>query len=99
MACEPTRAPSAEQAARDLLERIGVPDAQDYSAGNLVELANLIAGQRATVPAALTSHNNADAFWLKTYKPSTGDELLALDVGYALGWNACRAVVLARGGA
>lgn len=34
--------PSAEQQARDLLERLGVPDAQSYSAGELVELANVI---------------------------------------------------------
>jgi hypothetical protein len=34
---------SAEQQARDMLERMGVPDAQSYSAGDLVELANLIA--------------------------------------------------------
>jgi len=34
---------TAEQKARDLLERIGVPDAQKYTAGDLVELANLIA--------------------------------------------------------
>jgi hypothetical protein len=37
---------SAEQRARDLLDRMGVPDAQNYSAGELVELANLIANQR-----------------------------------------------------
>jgi hypothetical protein len=39
---------TAEQQARDLLERIGVPDAQSYSSGDLVELANLIAGVRPT---------------------------------------------------
>lgn len=33
---------SAEQQARDLLERMGVDDAQSYSSGELVELANLI---------------------------------------------------------
>lgn len=31
-----------EQQARDLLERTGVPDAQTYTAGDLVELANVI---------------------------------------------------------
>jgi len=30
-----------EQKARDLLERMEVPNAQDYTAGELVELANL----------------------------------------------------------
>lgn len=34
---------SAEQQARDLLERMEVEGAQSYSAGELVELANLIA--------------------------------------------------------
>ena len=33
---------TAEQKARDLLESIGVEDAQNFSAGELVELANLI---------------------------------------------------------
>ena len=33
---------TAEQKARDMLERIGVEDAQTYSAGELVELANMI---------------------------------------------------------
>ncbi len=34
---------TAEQQARDLLERMGVAEAQQMSAGDLVELANLIA--------------------------------------------------------
>lgn len=34
---------TAEQKARDLLERLGVKDAQSFSSGDLVELANLIA--------------------------------------------------------
>ncbi len=34
---------TAEQQARDLLERMGVEDAQQFSSGDLVELANLIA--------------------------------------------------------
>lgn len=33
---------SAEQEARDLLERCGVEDAQSFTAGDVVELANLI---------------------------------------------------------
>lgn len=35
---------SAEQHARDILERAGVKDAQDMTSGDLVEIANLIAG-------------------------------------------------------
>ena len=42
---------TAEQNARDMLERMGVPDAQEYSAGELVELANLIVS--ADTPVAL----------------------------------------------
>lgn len=38
---------SAEQQARDLLERYGMEDAQSWSAGDLVELANLIADANA----------------------------------------------------
>jgi hypothetical protein len=34
---------TAEQKARDLLERMGDENAQGYSAGDIVELANLIA--------------------------------------------------------
>lgn len=34
---------TAEQQARDMLERMGVDGAQNFSAGELVELANLIA--------------------------------------------------------
>ena len=33
---------SAEQVARDILHRCGVPDAHRYSSGDVVELANLI---------------------------------------------------------
>ncbi len=44
---------SAEQQARDMLERAGVPNAQDYSAGDLVEIANLIAFSNANGPAEL----------------------------------------------
>ena len=36
---------TAEQKARDMLERMGVADAQGFSAGNVVELANLIAAR------------------------------------------------------
>lgn len=34
---------TAEQQARDMLERMGVDQAENFSAGDLVELANLIA--------------------------------------------------------
>lgn len=38
---------SAEQQARDLLEQYGLEDAQSMTAGDLVELANLIADANA----------------------------------------------------
>ena len=39
-----------EQQARDLLERMEAPDAQSYSAGELVELAELISLQAQRQP-------------------------------------------------
>lgn len=56
---------TAEQKARDMLERMGVPDAQEYSAGDLVELANLI----------------ADADELRQYILSGGDKLVCTTFG------------------
>lgn len=38
---------TAEQEGRDMLDRMGVPRAQRFSAGELVELANVIAATRA----------------------------------------------------
>jgi len=40
---------TAEQKARDMLERIGVEGAQRFTAGDLVELANLIADRDAEI--------------------------------------------------
>ena len=42
---------SIEQDARDLLERLGVETAQSFSAGDVVELANLLAERRRAVAA------------------------------------------------
>lgn len=41
--------PSAEQLARDMLERIGMQNAQSRTAGDVGELANLIAAHRAAI--------------------------------------------------
>ena len=46
-----TTTPTAEQQARDLLERMEVPNAQNYSSGELVELANLIVAAQPVQPA------------------------------------------------
>jgi len=43
---------SAEQAARAMLDRMGVPNAQNYSSGELVELAKLIAAASKPAPAS-----------------------------------------------
>ncbi len=43
------RASTPEQQARDMLDRMGVPDARGYTSGDLVELANLIAGVKPSV--------------------------------------------------
>jgi uncharacterized protein (DUF1800 family) len=37
---------SAEQQARDMLERMGIGEAQSFTSGDVVELANLIAARR-----------------------------------------------------
>jgi hypothetical protein len=42
---------SAEQRARDMLERMGVPDAQSFTTGDVIELANLIAQRDGLVRA------------------------------------------------
>ena len=42
---------SAEQQARDMLARMGVEGAQEFSAGDLTEIANLIAG---SMPAPMS---------------------------------------------
>jgi hypothetical protein len=47
---------SAEQAARDMLARLGYEDAQTRTAGDLVELANLIAGVQPAPAAPAGSH-------------------------------------------
>jgi hypothetical protein len=50
---------TAEQKARDMLERMSVEDAQSFSAGDLVELANLIA-DKERIAAALDFISTAD---------------------------------------
>jgi hypothetical protein len=58
MADETIRPHSAEQAARDILERMGVEDAQSFTAGDVVELANLIS-RSPTDPVARLRIANA----------------------------------------
>ena len=50
---------TAEQKARDMLERMGVPGAQSMTAGDLVELANLIAERRPQLTMTVTADMGA----------------------------------------
>ena len=75
---------SAEQQARDMLERIGVENAQSFTAGDLVELANLISESKR-----LTAHASALEAWA-----AKGDRILgsgAFGAAFSLGaWWADR---------
>lgn len=68
-------AKSAEQQARDLLERLDVEDAQSFSSGDLVELANLIAEvERLRVVVKEVRHQASDF----TPSPDLADAILAI---------------------
>lgn len=77
---------TAEQKARDLLERMDVPDAQSYSSGDLVELANLIAEQStpstgrpiASILAAIiaTTHQQDGRNWIAASNGSAFSKLI-----------------------
>ena len=49
-----------EQEARDLLERMGIEDAQEWSSGDLVELANLIDALAAAEARAVLREPTAE---------------------------------------
>lgn len=66
---------SAEQQARDLLERCGVVDAQSFSAGDVVELANLIAKANTYRHQLAAIKERCVGF---TPDPSVVDEILAI---------------------
>ncbi len=51
IAAEWRKIETPEQAARDMLERMGIENAQNFTAGDVVELANLIAEKWANSPA------------------------------------------------
>lgn len=66
---------SAEQQARDMLERCGVEDAQCFTSGDLVELANLVAdAEQYRRQLAAIRHRCVDF----TPDPSVVDEILAI---------------------
>lgn len=66
---------SAEQEARDLLDRLGIEDAQSYSSGDLVELANLIADNARYRHQLAAIRDRCVGF---TPDPSVVDEILAI---------------------
>jgi hypothetical protein len=66
---------SAEQQARDLLERLDVEDAQSFSAGDVVELANLIADLQLARHQLAAIRERCVGF---TPDPSVVDEILAI---------------------
>lgn len=66
---------TAEQKAREMLERMGVEDAQDFSAGDLVELANLISARDGA--AALVARFKAEVRAMGGYQ----NRLLGLHAG------------------
>ena len=66
---------SAEQQARDLLEQCGVEDAQSFSAGDVVALANLIAEAHRYRHQLVAIRERCVGF---TPDPSVVDEILAI---------------------
>ena len=66
---------AAEQKARDMLERMGVEGAQSFSAGDLVELANLIEARDSA--AALVARFKAEVTAMGGYQ----NKLLGLHAG------------------
>jgi hypothetical protein len=66
---------TAEQKARDLLARCGVEDAQSFTAGDVVELANLIARDEKHRRQLEAIRHQCIGF---TPDPSLVDEILAI---------------------
>lgn len=80
---------TAEQRARDLLERCGVEDAQSFTAGDVVELANLLAEAEEDVGIIQALRRQRDSAEAKlaairdrcenfTPDPSVVDEIIAI---------------------
>jgi hypothetical protein len=66
---------TAEQKARDMLERMEVPGAQSFSAGELVEIANTIADAerfRSLRPWDGFPFANTDTVWIEPGKSMQG---------------------------
>lgn len=76
-ATPPISAPTAEQQARDVLERLGVPLAHLYSSGELVELANILA-EHARYRNALLKVARCEGRW--SNHPLTRAQLVIEDM-------------------
>jgi len=65
---------TAEQKARDLLQRLGVKNAQSYTAGDLVELANLIARDDEAAALHTVPRRTTPKFFWVTIRYGNGFE-------------------------
>ncbi len=89
---------TAEQQARDILERMGIDDAQYLPASDLTEIANLIA-DLARARAALAAEPQGDSRLPEEapldHPPSALDrrETAAWYHGHACGWQLARSVL------
>jgi hypothetical protein len=79
---------TAEQQARDLLERLEVVGAQSYSAGELVELANLIADANRFRALELREETRTNAMSSAgmTVDSKTGEVTHHSDIRYDRRW-------------
>lgn len=80
---------TAEQQARDMLARMGVEDSYNLTAGELVELANLIAAAPQWQPIE-TAPDNMTAPVVVRWVNSEGEESCDLDYkedGCWMGWH------------
>ena len=65
---------SAEQQARDMLERLGHPDAQSLTSGDVTELANLIARyKRASLGSLVPVEHNSRVGSVESATESVGE--------------------------
>lgn len=86
---------SLEQKARDLLDRLGVENVQNFTAGDLVELANMF-NRIAEIEAQLAAVQK-DAAW-RPIESAPKDETLLGFVPHSMGGYLCPIAHSASGG-